>query len=158
MFGKKLSDYLRFQGWVLALIVVLGFIRLALSLAGVPNATVKWFSITAAMLVGLVYYAVAVHTKGFGSYKQLYGLLLIQSIVTESIPIVAILLAMVTGQDNIYVAPEYSGGGDGKNWGHVLGHVFVGAIVLPLVGWLLGSAILFVTKRVAPRGSAPATA
>ncbi len=156
MFGKKLSDYLYFQGWVLALIVVVGVVRLALSLAGVSNSTVKWFSITVVMLLGMLYYAVAVQTKGFGSYKQLYGLLLIQSIVTESIPIVAILLAMATGHDNIYVAPEYSGGGDGKNWLHILGHVVVGAVILPILSWIIASAILFVTKRVAPRGAAAA--
>jgi hypothetical protein len=154
MFGKSLSDYLRFQGVVLAVIVVVAIARLGMSLAGMPNDTVKWMSVTGVMLLGLIYYSVAVHTKGFGSYKQLYGLLLIQSFMTETLVALAIVLAIVTGTSNIYTAPEYSGGGDGKNWGHVVAHLVVGAVVLPLVTWLIGSLILFVTKKVAPRAAA----
>jgi hypothetical protein len=37
---------------------------------------------------------------------------------------------------------------DGKNWGHVAAHVFIaGAIVFPLVTWLLGSIVLAVLRR-----------
>ncbi len=153
MFGKSLSDYLRFQGVILGLIVVVAIVRLGLSLSGMPNDTVKWISVTGVMLLGLLYYSVAVHTKGFGSYKQLYGLLLIQSFMTETIVALAIVLAIVTGTSNIYTAPEYSGGGDGRNWLHVVAHLVVGAVALPLVTWLVGSLILFVTKKVAPRAA-----
>src|SRR5204863_9884982 len=123
MFGKTVGEYLRFQRVFLVLIVAAWLVRLATSLAGMPNATVKWISVTVVMLVGVLYYGVAVHTKGFGSYKQLYPLMLFQSIVGEGLVAVAIALAIFTGRDNIYTAPEYSGGGDGKNWLHVGAHL-----------------------------------
>ena len=153
MFGKSLSQYLSFQKWILTLIVVVAVGRLGMSLAGLPNAQAKWLSVTVALLIGLVYSAVAVHTSGFGSYRQLYGLLLIQSIVGQGLVALGIILGIVTGHDNIFTAPEYSGGGDGKTWFHVGAHVVVGTIVLPLLSWLIGSLILAVTKKVAPQSS-----
>ena len=93
----------------------------------------------------------AVYTSGFGSYKQLYPLVLFQSLLGEGLVALAIVLAIFTGHDNIYTAPEYSGGGDGKNWIHVVAHLAVAAIILPLVSWALASLVLLVTKKVAPR-------
>ena len=151
IFGKPLSEYIAFAKIFLLLIVIVGVARLALSLAGVENATVKWLSISVVALVGVVYYAIRVYTSGFGSYKQLYPLVLFQSLLGEGLVALAIVLAIFTGTDNIYTAPEYSGGGDGKNWLHVVAHLVIAAVVLPLVSWGLSSLVMLVTKKVAPR-------
>ena len=153
MFGKSVAQYLGFQKVVLALIVLVWLVRLALSLGGTPNTTAKWVSVTVVLLLGIVYYGVAVHTRGFGSYKQLYPLVLFQSLLGEGLVALAIVLAIFTGQDNIYTAPEYSGGGEGKTWLHVLAHLVIAAVVLPLVSWALSSLVLFVSKRVSPRSA-----
>ena len=159
IFGKTLSEYLRFQAPILVLIVVVGLARLALSLAGVPNSAAKWLSVTVAVLIGTVYYAVRAHTTGFGSYKQLLPPLWIQSVVANGIVIVGIVIGIATGRDNIFTAPEYSGGGEGKTWFHVIAHVVVGVVVFPLITWALASLIYFVTKKVAPRpGAGPSPA
>ena len=151
MFGKSVTQYLGFQKVLLVLIVLAFLVRLALSLAGQPNSVAKWISVTVVMLAGVVYYGVAVHTSGFGSYRQLYPLLLFQSLLGEGLVALAIVLAIFTGTGNIYTAPEYSGGGDGKNWTHVIAHLVVAAVVLPLISWAIGSLIMLVTKKVAPR-------
>jgi hypothetical protein len=153
MFGKSVGQYLSFQKAFLIAIIVVFLVRLALSLAGTPIGTAKWVSVTVVLLLGTLYYGVAVHTHGFGSYKQLFPLGLFQSLLGEGLVALAIVLGIFTGQDNIYTAPEYSGGTDGKNWGHVLGHVVVGSVVLPLLSWLISSLVLFVTKKVAPRSA-----
>ena len=153
MFGKTVAQYLGFQKVVLALIVLVFLVRLGLSLSGTPNATAKWVSVTVVLLLGVVYYGVAVHTRAFGSYKQLLPLLFFQSLLGEGLVALAIVLAIFTGTDNIYTAPEYSGGGDGKNWLHVVAHLVIGAIVLPLVSWGISSLVLLVTKKVAPRSA-----
>lgn len=131
MFGKPLTQYLAFQKVILALIVLAWLVRLALSLAGIPNASAKWVSVTAVLLLGVLYYGVAVHTRSFGSYRQLYPLVLFQSLLGQSLVALAIVLAILTGRDNIYTAPEYSGGGDGKTWFHVLAHLVVGGSSCP---------------------------
>ena len=161
LFGKKLSEYLRFQWWILALLVVVGLARLALSLGGAPKDTAKWLSVTAVMVLGLLYYSVRVHTSGFGGARHLLGLLLIQQIVAQAVIILGIAIAVTTGQDNIFSIPEYRppmGGVEGRTWNHALGHLVIGVFVLSLVGWLVGSGILALTRKATAgaRGGTPA--
>ena len=105
---------------------------------------------TALVWIGVFYYSIRMHTTGFGSYKQILPVVWLQALTVSVVIIGAILLAMGTGHDNIFTAPEYSGGTDGKVWGHVLGHVVFGFIVGPLVLWGLGSLVMLVTKKVSP--------
>jgi hypothetical protein len=151
MFGKSVGQYLSFQKWFLVAIAVVFVVRLGLSMTGAPNTTARWFSVTVVLLLGTLYYGVAVHTQGFGSYKQLYPLGLIQNVLGEGLVALAIVLGILAGHDNIFTAPEYSGGGDGKNWLHVFAHLVLGIVVLPLVSWAISSLVLLVTKKVAPR-------
>ncbi len=154
IFGKKVSEYLAFQKYILLLILAVGLGRLLLSLGGVPDSTAKWLSISVVTLIGVVYYSIRVHTAGFGSYKQLLPLMFIQSVVAQAIIIAGIIIAILTQKDNVFSAPEYSGGSDGKTWIHVFAHLIVGLIVGPLVGWLIGSILLFIVKKVAPQNAA----
>lgn len=150
MFGKRLSEYIEFQKPILWLIIVVGLIRLALSLAGVSVGMAKWFSITGALVIGSVYYGIRVHTRGFGGYKHLLALSVIQNLLAQVFIAAAIALAIFTGHDNIYSIPEYSGGSDGKTWLHAGAHLVFGGIALSLFGWLVSSITMFITKRVAP--------
>jgi hypothetical protein len=67
MFGKRLSQYLAFQWPLLLLTAAVGLARLGLSLAGQPDASVKWLSMNVVLWAAAVYYGVAVHTRAFGS-------------------------------------------------------------------------------------------
>jgi hypothetical protein len=158
MFGKSLSEYVAFQRPVLILIAVVWLMRLGLSMAGMPASGAKFVSVTGVVLLGALYYGWAVGQQGFGSFKQLYGLNLIQGIVSQTLVALAIVLAIVTGQDNIYTIPEFyppSAGSDpmglppdGKNFGHALAHiVLAGAIAFPILGWLMGSVVHLVTRK-----------
>ena len=44
-----------------------------------------WLSITVVGWAGVLYYGVAVHTRGFGSYRQLLPLLIFQNVLAQSI-------------------------------------------------------------------------
>ncbi len=160
MFGKTLSQYIAFQRPVLMLIAVVWLVRLLASMAGVPVAGAQFLSVTGVVLVGALYYGWAVGQQGFGSFKQLYGLNLIQGIFSQTLVALAIVLAIVIGQDNIYTIPEFyppSAGNDplgmppdGKNLGHAAAHVVAaGAIAIPIIGWLLGSLVLLATRKKA---------
>jgi hypothetical protein len=151
IFGKRLSEYIRFQQVILGLILVVGLAKLAMTLGGMPNATTKWLSITVLTLVGVFYYGVRVHTSGFGSYKQLLPLLFNQHVLAHGIVATGIIIGIMTGHGNVFTAPEYSGGGDGKTWTHVGAHVLLGMFVGTLLGWLIAAFVMWVTKRVAPR-------
>lgn len=151
IFGKRLSEYLAFCKPFLVLILVVGIVRLALSLGGVSNSTAKWLSITAVIWIGVLYYAIRVHTSGFGSYKQLLPICVLQSLAAQVVIVPAIILAIFTGKDNIYSVPEYAFGSDGKSWLHVGAHLVVGTTVAPLIGWLVGCVIMFATKKLATK-------
>ena len=153
MFGKRLSQYLGFQKVWLALIAAVGLARLGLSLAGLPDRTVMWLSMTVVGWAAVVYYGVAVHTKGFGRYKQLLPLMLFQMVLVQAIAVFGILLA-IAGLPNIYAAPEYSGppfARSANQWTHALAHLTIGIVVPVLLGWGVGSLVLLVTKKVARR-------
>jgi hypothetical protein len=150
VFGKRLSEYVRFQMVFLGLTAIAGIVRLALSLAGLPDATVKWSSMTVVSLVSILYYGVAVYTKGFGSYKQLLPLMVIQSVLANSIAIVGIALT-IAGLPNIFGAPEYSGPFFAHQWGHMLGHVIGGMGIGSILGWGVASLVMLITKKVSPR-------
>ena len=147
VFGRKLSDYIRFQRVVLILVAVVGVLRLVLSLAGVPNGSVKWLSMTVIAAAAIFYYGVRVYTSGFGSYKQILPLLVIQNTLVHGIVILGILLTIFTGRANIFTAPEY--GGAINQWAHIGAHIGIGVIAFSLVGWAIASLVMLVTKRVA---------
>jgi hypothetical protein len=152
IFGKRLSEYVEFCKPFLALIIAVGIARLALSFAGVPNQTAKWLSITAVAWFGVLYYAVRVHTTGFGSYKHLLPICVLQSVAAQLIIVPGIIIAIVTDTDNIYSAPEFSFGGDGKTWLHVGAHLVLATTIGPLISWLIGCIVMFATRKLFTRG------
>ena len=160
MFGKSLSEYVRFQKPILLFIVAAWLLRPMLSMAGVPVSGAKYVSVTGVLVLGALYYGWAVGQKGFGSFKQLYGLNLTQGLFSQTLVALAIVLAIVIGRDNIYTIPEFyppSAGNDptglppdGKNFGHAIAHIVVaGAIIMPIIGWLLGSLVHLATRKKA---------
>jgi hypothetical protein len=151
MFGKRLSDYLRFQAVILGVIAVVGLARLGLSLAGLPDRTVTWLSMSVVAWAGAVYYGVTVHTTGFGSYKQLLPLVFLQMALLNAIAVLGIVLS-IAGLRNIYGTPEYSGPFFAQNqWGHIVGHLTLGMIVPTLVLWGVASLVMLITKKFARR-------
>ena len=153
MFGKRISEYLAFQKVPLAIIAAVGLARLGLSLAGLPDATVTLLSMTVAGWLAILYYGIAVHTRGFGSYRQLLPLVFLQMVLVQAIAVLGILLA-IAGFPNIYAAPEYSGppfARSANQWSHALAHLTIGIVVPTLLGWGVSSLVLLVTKRVARR-------
>jgi len=162
VFGKKLKEYVRFERWILILIVVVFALRLGLSLAGVTNAylpgkfllpkATEWVSINLVLLVGILYCAIAVETTGFGTYKHLFPLLLFQTTIAHWLVGMGIVLGIVTGHNNVFTALEHCGvcGADGLKWGHAFGHIVITPPLVSLVSWLPASGILFVTRKVRP--------
>jgi len=153
MFGKRLPEYLRFQKVWLALIAAVGLGRLGLSLAGLPDSTVTFLSMTVVGWAAIIYYGVAVHTRAFGSYKQVLPLVFFQVLLVQAIAVFGILLA-IAGLPNIYAAPEYSGppfARSANQWTHALAHLTIGIVVPTLLGWGVASLVLLITKKVSRR-------
>jgi hypothetical protein len=158
IFGKPLLEYVRFARVFIVLVAVVGIARLALSLGGAPNPTAKWLSMTGLAWIAVFYYAIRVHTSGFGSYKQLLPVLALVNLTAQVIAMAAIAIAIFTGTNNIFSAPEYAFGSDGKTWTHFAAHLFIGTTIGSLVPWAFGSLILFVSKKLFPNNRNTAAA
>ena len=149
MFGKRVSEYLAFEKVWLFLIAAVGLMRLGVSLAGLPDHTAAWFSMNVVVWAGCLYYGAAVHTRGFGSYKQLLPLMIFATLTMQSIAVLGILLA-IAGMANVFAAPEFSFNVPSQ-WTHLFAHLTIGLVVPPLLLWAVSSIVLLVTKRVAKR-------
>ena len=158
IFGKPFAEYVRFSKVFWILIAVTGVTRLLLSLAGAPNITVKWFSMTAIAWIAVFYFAVRAHTSGFGTYRHLLPIFAILNLTDQVIAIVGILIAIVTGTDNIFSAPEYAFGADGKTWFHLGAHVVVGTTVGTLIPWITACLIMFISTKLLRDGRTGVTA
>jgi hypothetical protein len=151
IFGKPLSEYVQFSKLFVVLVPIVGIVRLALSLSGESNSMVKWISVTVFVWIGVVYYSVRVHTARFGGYQQLLVICAILNVLGQVVIVAGIVLSALTGTANIYSAPEY--GGTLNPWIHAGLHLVVATTLGSLVPWLLGSLILFVTKKLASSDS-----
>src|SRR5262249_31356999 len=149
MFGKRISEYLAFQKTFLGLIAVVGILRLVLSLAGLPNSSVRFLSMNVVAWAGIFYYGVAVYTRGFGSYRQLLPLGFFQAVVQQSVAILGILLA-TGGLSTLSAAPEFTFGA-ASQWLHALAHATVGIVVPTLLAWGVSSLVFWITSKVAAR-------
>jgi hypothetical protein len=147
IFGKTLSEYVAFARLFLILVPLVGLLRLGLSLEGIPDSTVQLFSMTALVFIGVVYYAVRVHTTGFGSYKQLLVVVVLTNLASQVVSILGIVTAIATGTSNIF-SNDFFPGYDGKSLLHVGAHLFVGTTLGSLVPWAIGSLILAITRKV----------
>ena len=143
IFGKTWSEYVSFEKEFLILTMAVGMGRLILSLSGAPNSAVKFVSLTAVTLLGLIYYSVTVYTSGFGSYRHLLPVMALQIVLSNAIIIFGIILSHVTGRENIFSAHQYGGG----SLGHVVAMI-VAMIVSPFVLWPVGCLIMLLTKLV----------
>ncbi len=155
VFGKSLSEYIRFQKPILIAILVVGLLRLSLSLAGVPDGTVRWLSMTVVALIGVFYYGIQAPRTGFGSYRHLLPLAVIQSTLANGIAIVGILIALATGQQNIFTAPEF--GGEGQQAFHLFGHAAFGIGIGSILSWGISSLVMLITRKLARLSAAPAS-
>ncbi len=148
MFGKPLAQYVAFQKVFLILIVGVGVARLAWSLSGAADSTARWLSMNVVLWAATLYYGVAVHTRGLGSYKQLLPLVLIQVVVFQAIAALGIVLA-IAGRPNIFAAPEYSFGA--SQGAHLLAHLTIGIVVPTLLLWGVASLVMLMAKRIVRR-------
>ena len=147
MFGKRASEYLRFQWVVLVALGVVGLARIVLSIAGLPSSVVTWMSLNLIAFPAAFYYGWATERLRFGSYKQVLGLAFYRSLVFHGIAVLGILLA-IAGFPNLFAAPEYSGGAETNQWLHIAAHLTIGVVATSLIWWALGSIALAITRAI----------
>ena len=112
----------------------MGVFRFILSVSGVPNEIAKYFSMTAIMLAGSIYFAAATTTHK-ERLKAAY-LLVLPYLTVE---VLALGYTWTTGRQTIFHAREYS---MGTSIGlHTIGHLVGGLTWEPLIVFLIMEVI-----------------
>jgi hypothetical protein len=148
MFGKPVREYLALQKWWLVALVIVGLLRIGLSIGGSPAPAVKWWTSTNLLgYAAAVYYGVVGYQRGF-LFKQLYPLILFHTIVFHALASLGILLT-IAGYPNLYATPEVTA--FPNQWWHLGAHLTIGMAAGSLVGWGMASLAMLVTRAVSPR-------
>jgi len=110
-------------------IAVMGVVRFILDASGLPKDVVKYFSMTAIMIIGSLYFAIATATH---KERLKASYLLIMPYMT--VEVIALGYTWATGHQTIFHAAEYS---MGTSIGvHTLGHLIGGFTWDPLIGFV----------------------
>lgn len=114
----------------MAAIAAMGIVRFVLTVSGLPDSTVKYFSMSAIMIAGTLYLAVVTPTHK-GRLKAAYLLVLPYMIIE----VLALSYTWASGRHTIFQTPEYSFGYSIAK--HTIGHLVGGLTWEPLFTFLV---------------------
>lgn len=133
------------RGFMVA-IFAMGVLRFVLTVSGIPDSTVKYFSMTAVVSAGILFFAAATQThkeRLIASY-----LLILPYMIVE---VAALSYTWISGRQTIFHTHEYSLGFSLPI--HTIGH-FIGGLTWEPVGVFLLMEVLWVMvwciRRVIP--------
>ena len=131
-------------------ILAMGLIRFALDRHGLPIDTVKYFSMTAIILIGTIYFGIVTDTHK-GRLKAAY-LLIMPYMAVE---VLALGYTWATGAQTIFHTEEYSFGTSIR--AHTIGHIIGGLTWEPLTLFLVMEVVWLIYAGVR-RIASPRTA
>jgi hypothetical protein len=99
-----------------------------------------------------------VNSSGFRTYKHLLPVIALVNLTAQVIAIIASVIRISTGVDNIFTSPEYAFGSDGKTWFHAGANLLVATTVGTLVAWLTGCLIMWISAKLTKHESTGAPA
>jgi hypothetical protein len=127
----------------IAAILLMGVVRFVLDWHGLPKEVVKYFSMTAIILVGTIYFAIVSKTRK--ERLEAAYLLILPYMIIE---VLALGYTWWTGRQTIFHAQEYS---FGVSVGlHTIGHFVGGLTWEPLSVFLVMEIIQAIYARVRP--------
>ena len=149
--GRSLGEHIRLLTPLFGLIAAVWVLRWSLFHLGLPLSLVRYLSITVIVPVCILLAAVLIHVKRFGGYSNVVLSAVLLVMWSQALIVAAILLAVLTGIDNVYTLPEFSGlDPDPNHVRHIRGQVTFGIGFESLFGALIGCLFLFMLRRIAP--------
>jgi hypothetical protein len=128
-------------------IAAMGVLRFTLGMSGLPDATVKYFSMTAVMIAGIIYFAVTTQTH---KERLKDSFLLVVPYMT--IEVLALGYTWASGRQTIFQAREYSMGYP-IAW-HTIGHLIGGVTWEPLLVFLQMEIVWWLYSRIRSQSNA----
>jgi hypothetical protein len=120
--------------WFVAAILIVGTIRFALTISGIPNEIVKYASMSVVIIAGALYFAITIEERK-ARLKAAFLLILPYMIVE----VAALGYGWATGRETIFHTPEYSF--NTPIHLHTIGHLVGGLTWEPLFTFLFMEAV-----------------
>ena len=111
-------------------------------------SVVRLFSVTLTGPVAILVAVLLIHNKGFGSYPNVVLASFLLEVWTHSLISLAIAFSTLTGLQNVYSAPEFSGHLGQRM--HIIGHMTFGIALGTLLGTVMGCILLWTARRLVP--------
>ena len=129
--------------WFVGAIVLVGAIRLGLTLSGVSNATTKFASMFAVILIACVYFGSK--PQSFKERLVVSYLLILPYMLVE---VIGLGYTWASGRPTIFHAPEYSLGTSIEQhfWGHIIGGLTWEPASLLLVMLIVRGVVVGITS------------
>jgi hypothetical protein len=149
--GLRLRDHIRLLTPLFALIGLVWALRWVLDSMGAPHTLVRMLSVTAATSLSVLIAVWLIHTRGVGSYPNVVMASLLLVVFEQALLVIAILISVYTGVENVFTEPEFSVNNDPNHVKHIMGHLTFGIGAGMLFGAATGCLMLWLLRRLVPR-------
>jgi len=151
--GYRLRQHIRLLAPMFVLLAGVWALRWILGSINTPGWVLRVASVTVATSVAVLLAVLMIHVRRFGGYANVVVASLLLNVWAEILVAAAIVFAVMTGIDNVYVAPEFSiSGSDPQHVRHIRGHLTFSIGFGTLAGAAMGCLLLFLLRRFAPMG------
>ena len=155
--GHRLRQHLRLLSPLLALLAGVWVLRWIIGCVNTSAWLLQVVSLTLFTPVAVLLAVLTLHVRRFGGYANVVVCSLLLNAWTETLIVLAIGFSVLTGISNIYTAPMFSPSDAGPHHlRHIRGHLTYGIGLSTLTGAAVGSLLLFLLRKLAPMGPAPA--
>jgi succinate dehydrogenase hydrophobic anchor subunit len=149
--GHRMREHVRLLLPLFAFLLVVWLLRLLLAAAGASLSVSRVFSVTTASAVAVFLAVLLIHFHGFGGYTNVVTTSLLLNAWSQVLIVIAILVAVVTGTENVYTLPEFSVPGDDPlHLRHIFGHLTFMLGLGTLFGAGVGCLMLWFLRLMVP--------
>ncbi|HEY6293540.1 MAG TPA: hypothetical protein VI455_18455 [Terriglobia bacterium] len=146
--GRGLREHLQLLAPLFGFIAAVWVLRMVVYALGASPMMLHIVSVTVAGRISILLAVVMIHRRRFGGYTNVVAAVFLLICWEEFLIIAAIIFSILTGINNVYGAPQFSGGQ--SPWVNVAGHLTIGLGSGALFGAAMGCVLLWMLRKVDP--------
>jgi len=149
--GRTFREHAQLLTPLFGLIAAVWVLRWSLYQMDVPLSFVRLISVTVVVPICILLAALLIHVKRFGGYVNAVVATVLLVLWSQFLIVVAILVAVATGLENVYTLAEFSvPGTDPNHFRHMWGQLTFGIGFESLFGSLVACVFLYMLRRLSP--------
>jgi hypothetical protein len=154
--GHRMREHARLLAPLFGLIFAIWLLRLVVGSMDASPRILTVLSVTGATSLSMLLAAALIHFRQFGSYPNVVVSSFLLALFAQALIIGAVVVAVITGTENIFTAPQFSVPNDPHHIKHIVGQLTFGIGSGTLLGSATGCLILFLLRILVPVRCKPA--